>query len=307
MHYLDQKLSQKFNLVILKGCGKFGPKRNADFQISPPKISQFLSSCRKGYKFQILLVSFVSTVHYFNTKILQIFYLVTLKSSGKFGPKLNANFQISPPKIGQFVSSCQKGYKFEILLVSFVWKVHSLNQRLSHKFYLVTLKECGKFGPKLNANFQIRSTKIGQFVSSCRKGYKFQILLVSFVSKVHYFNKKLLQVFYLVTLKSSGKFGPKLNANFQISPPKIGQFVSSCRKGYKFQFLLVSFVWKVHSLNEKLSQKFDLVTLKGCGKFGRKLNAAFQISPPKIGQLLSSSLIVSKLEILLVCFVWKVH
>ena len=171
---------------------------------------------------------------------------MTLKSSGKFGPKLNANFQISPPKIGQFVSSCQKGYKFEIWLVSFVWKVHSLNQKISHKFYLVTLKGCGKSGPKLNANFQI-------------------------------------------------------------SPTKIGQFVSSGQKGYKFQFLSVSFVWKVHSLNQKLSQKFDLVTLKGCGKFGPKLNAAFQISPPKIGQLLSSSLIVSKLEILLVSFVWKVH
>ena len=232
---------------------------------------------------------------------------MTLKSSGKLGPKLNANFQISPTKIGQFLSSSRKGYKFQILLVSFVSKVHYFNTKILQIFYLVTLKSSGKFGRKLNANFQISPTKIGQFLSSCPKGYKFQILLVSFVSKVHYFNKKLLQVFYLVTLKSSGKFGPKLNANFQISPPKIGQFVSSCQKGYKFQILLVSFVWKVHSLNQKLSHKFYLVTLKGCGKFGPKLNAAFQISPPKIGQLLSSSLIVSKLEILLVSFVWKVH
>ena len=293
--------------MTLKSSGKFGPKLNANFQISPPKIGQFVSSCQKGYKFEIWLVSFVWKVHSLNQKLSHKFYLVTLKGCAKFGPKLNANFQISPTKIGQFVSSCQKGYKFEILLVSFVSKVHYFNQKLLQVFYLVTLKSCGKVGPKLNANFQIRSTKIGQFVSRVRKGYKFQILLVSFVWKVHYFNKKLLQVFYLVTLKSSGKFGPKLNANFQISPPKIGQFVSSCRKGYKFQFLSVSFVWKVHSLNQKLSQKFDLVTLKGCGKFGPKLNAAFQISPPKIGQLLSSSLIVSKLEILLVSFVWKVH
>ena len=165
----------------LKGCGKFGPKLNANFKISPPKIGQFVSSCRKGYKFQILLVSFVWKVHYFNKKLLQVFYLVTLKSSGKFGPKLNANFQISPPKIGQFVSSCQKGYKFQILLVSFVSKVHYLNQKLSHKFYLVTLKGCGKFGQKRNADFQINLPKIGQFLSSWGKGYKFHILLLCFV------------------------------------------------------------------------------------------------------------------------------
>ena len=177
-----------------------------------------------------------------NQKLSQKFYLVILKGCGKFGPKLNANFQISPTKIGQFVSSCRKGYKFQILLVSFVSKVHYLDQKLSQKFYLVILKGCGKFGVKLNADFQISAPKIGQFLLRCRKGYKFQILLVSFVSKVHCFNQKLLQVFYLVALKSCGKFGPKRNANFQIIPRKIGQFVSSCRKGYKFHILLLCFV-----------------------------------------------------------------
>ena len=285
---MNQKLSQKFYLVILKGCGKFGPKLNANFQISPTKIGQFVSSCRKGYKFQILLVSFVSKVHYLDQKLSQKFYLVTLKGCGKFGAKRNAHFQISLPKIGQFLSTCRKGYKFQILLISFVSKVHCFNQKLLPVFYLVTLKSCRKFGPKLNANFQISPSKIGEFVSSCRKEYKFQILLVSFVSKVHSLNQKLSHKFYLVTLKGCGKFGPKLNANFQISPTKIGQFVSSCRKGYKFQILLVSFVSKVHSLNQKLSHKFYLVTLKGCGKFREKRNADFQINPPKIGQFLSS-------------------
>ena len=48
---------------------------------------------------------------------------MTLKNSAKFGPKLNPAFQISPEKIGQFVSSRQIGSKFQILLLSFVWKV----------------------------------------------------------------------------------------------------------------------------------------------------------------------------------------
>ena len=180
------------------------------------------------------MVSFVSKVHSLNQKLSHKFYLVPLKGCGEFGPKLNANFQIIPTKIGQFVSTCQKGYKFQILLVSFVSKVHSLNQKLSHKFYLVTLKGCGKFGPKLNANFQISLPKIGQILLTCRKGYKFQILLVSFVSKVHYFNQKLLQVFYLVTLKSCGKFGPKRNANLQITPSKSVNLFRAAEKATNF-------------------------------------------------------------------------
>ena len=219
--------------MTLKGCGKFGPKVNAAFQISSPKIGQFASSWRKVYKFQILVVSFVWKVHYLNQNLSEEFYLVTLKGFETFGPKLNSLFQISPRNINQFVLRCQKGYKFQILVVSFFWKVHSLNQNLSQELYVVTLKDFKTFGPKLSSLVQIRPRSIGQFVLRCRKGYKFQVLVVSFVWKVHYLNHKLSQEFYLVTLKGFGTFGPKLKSTFQISPTKIGQFVSSCWKRYK--------------------------------------------------------------------------
>ena len=48
---------------------------------------------------------------------------MALKNSAKFGPKLNPAFQISHKKICQFVSSRRIGSKFQILLLSFVWKV----------------------------------------------------------------------------------------------------------------------------------------------------------------------------------------
>ena len=171
---------------------------------------------------------------------------MTLKGCGRFGPKVNAAFQISSPKTGQFASSWRKVYKFQILVVSFVWKVHYLNQKLWEEFYLVTLKGVETFGPKLNSLFQISPRNIGQFVLRCWKRYQFQVLVVSFVWKVHYLNHKLSQEFYLVTLKGFGTFGPKLKSTFQIGPTKIGQFVSNCWKGYKFQILVVSFFWTVY-------------------------------------------------------------
>ena len=84
---------------------------------------------------------------------------MTLNCFGRFGPKLNVAFQISHWKIGQFVSSCQKGYKFHILLLSFVQKVNCLNQNVWQEFYSVTLKGFTTFQPKVNAAFQISLTK----------------------------------------------------------------------------------------------------------------------------------------------------
>ena len=100
----------------------------------------------------------------------------------------------------------------------------------------MTLKGSGAFGLKLNADFQISLQKIGQFVSNCRKGYKFQILLVSFVTKVHYLNEKLPEEFYVVTLEGFGTFGLKLNADFQISLQKIVDLFQTAKKTTNFKF-----------------------------------------------------------------------
>ena len=54
--------------------------------------------------------------------------------------------------------------------------------------------------------------------------------------------KKLTWRCLLMTLKNSAKFGQKLSPAFQISPKKIGPFVSRRRIGSKFEILLLSFV-----------------------------------------------------------------
>ena len=54
---------------------------------------------------------------------------MTLKGHANIGQKLNAAFQISHLKIGQFLLSRRMGSKFEILLLSFVCKVDWLCQK----------------------------------------------------------------------------------------------------------------------------------------------------------------------------------
>ena len=96
---------------VMKGLGKL----NRAFPFLPsPKISEFLSSGPEGGIF----------------KPWQEFYFVTLtlKSHANFGITLNAAFHISLP-IGQFLLTRWKGSKFEILLLSFVWKENWLNQK----------------------------------------------------------------------------------------------------------------------------------------------------------------------------------
>ena len=113
-------------------------------------------------------------------------------------------------------------------------------------------------------------------------------MLLSFVGKVNGFNQKLSQEFYLVKLKGFGTLGPKLNAASQTSPPppsqkkkKIGQFVSSCRKGYKFHILLLSFVWKVSWLNQKTFTGVSVCDSEGPCKHWAKTECCFPNKPPK--------------------------
>ena len=115
----------------------------------------------------------------------------------------------------------RKGSKFQILFLSFDWRVNGLTQKHSYELYFVTLKGYKKFGTKLSCAFQVSSNKIGQFFSSGRKGSKFQILLLSFLWRVNWLNQKDSQEFYFLTLKSHAKFGPKLSFAFQISPKKL--------------------------------------------------------------------------------------
>ena len=62
---------------------------------------------------------------------------------------------------------------------------------------------------------------------------------------------------------------------------KIGQFVSSCRKGYKFHILLLSFVWKVSWLNQKTFTGVSFCDSEGPCKHWAKTKCCFPNQPPK--------------------------
>ena len=313
---LNEKLLQKLSFSDTEGPWKVWAKWIVLSHFFPPKIGEFLSSGPEGGIF----------------KPWQEFYFVTLtlKSHANFGITLNAAFHISLPKIGQFLLTRWKGSKFEILLLSFVWKENWLNQKTITGVLFCDTEEPCKLWDNTECCFpynipqkywsiyfdRVKRIQIWDFISLFSlKGkllkpknldrsfilwhwramesmeenrillfksvhqsppplhppplptkkkklinsflaeekcpnFKFYCLIL-YEKKIAW-TKKPSQGFYLVTLKSCGKFRPKLNADFQISTPKIGQFVSSCRKGYKFQLLVVSFLSKVHYLNQKL-------------------------------------------------------
>lgn len=76
-------------------------------------------------------------------------------------------------RIGQFVLSAQKGSKFDILWLSFVWMVNFLNQKPSQEFYFVALNVQGKFGPQLSRAFYISQKKLLNFFQVGEKGPSF--------------------------------------------------------------------------------------------------------------------------------------
>ena len=197
--------------------------------------------------------------------------------------------------------------KFQILLVCFVWKVSCLKQRFSQEFCFVTLKCRGMFRPKLKPAFQINPPKVGQFVLGCPKGYKFHHFLLSFVWEVSWLNQKTFTGVSFCDTEGPCKHWAKIECCFPNQPPKNWSIRFKLPEKVKISYLIAFFVWKVNDFNQTLSQEFCLVTLKGSGTLGPKLNAAFQIRQPKIGQLVWSGWIGSKFRILLLSFVGKVN
>ena len=62
-------------------------------------------------------------------------------------------------------------------------------------------------------------------------------------------------------------------------PPNIGQFVSGCRKGFKFYIVLVSFVWKVNCLNQKIFAGVLFSGTEGFWKVWAKTEYCFPNQP----------------------------
>ena len=201
---------------------------------------------------------------------------MTLKGYGKFGAKLNAPSQFSLLKSWKIPLKWARRSKFLTLLLIFFWKLNWLNLNVSQEFPVMTLKSYGKFGAKLNGASQFRLLKTWKISLERGRKSKFLILLVSFFWKLNWFRLKLSLEFPVITLKGYGKFGAKLNAPSQFSLLKSWKISLEWARRSKFLTLLLIFFWKLNWLNLNLSQKFPVMTPKGYGKFGAKLNGASQ-------------------------------
>lgn len=117
---------------------------------------------------------------------------------------------------------------------------------------IITMKDYAKFGPKHNPAFQMISKKNGQFLSSFRKGSKFQIWLLSFVWKVNWLNQKTFTGVSFCDNEEPFRLCAKTEGCFPNKPPKkVDQFLCSRRKVPKFQILFLCFVWEVNYFNQK--------------------------------------------------------
>ena len=159
-----------------------------------------------------------------------------------FEPNLKAAFQISPPKIGQFLSSRQRGSKFQILLLSFVWKVNWLSQKTFTGVSFCDTKGSWNVWAKTECCFPNHPPQNWSISLEHASRVQISNFIGFFVRKGSSLKESFPQEFFFVTLKGCGMCWPKLKVAFQISPPKIGKFLSSRRRGSKFQILLLYFV-----------------------------------------------------------------
>ena len=187
-----------------------------------------------------------------------------------------------PPNIGQFVSGCRKGFKFYIVLVSFVWKVNCLNQKIFAGVLFCGTEEFWKVWAKTECCFPNQPPQNWSICFELPERLQVLYCIGFFCLKGKLLEPKNLcrrfVLWHWIALEGLGQNWMLLSKS---GPPNIGQFVSGCRKGFKFYIVLVSFVWKVNCLNQKLRQEFYSVTLKGFRMFQAKLTAAFVISPIK--------------------------
>ena len=198
-----------------------------------------------------------------------------------FGRKLNAAFQISHPKIGRFLLSMPVGSKFQIFIGFFVWKVSSLKESFAQEVSFVTLKGCGMCWPKLKAAFQISPTKIGKFLSSRRRGSKFQILLLSFAWKVNWLSQKTFTGVSFCHTEGSWNVCAKTECCFPNQPSQNWSISLEDATRVQISNFIEFFVWKVSSLKESFPLEFFFCDTEGLRNVLAKTESSFPNQPTK--------------------------
>ena len=230
-----------------------------------------------------------------------------MKNYAKFGPKLNPVFQISPKKIGKFLWRRWRGSKFQILLLSFVWKVNWLSQKTLRRVSFFDTEGSWNVWAKPESSFPNQPTKNWSICLELPKRLQISYFICFVCLKGKLAEPENLYKSSFCDTKGPCKHWAKTECCFPNQPPRNWAISLECAKRVQISNFIGFFVWKLSCLKERFSQQIYFVTLKGCGMCWPKLKAAFQISPPKYGKFLSSRWIGSKSQILLLSFLWKVN
>ena len=230
---------------------------------------------------------------------------MTLKGHGNFGLLLNPAFQISPPKIGQFVSSKQKGSKFNILLLFLLWKVNSYNQKPSLEFYFVTWKVWAK----IESCFANKTKKeIGQFLSSGLKGSKFHISFLSILWKVNCLNQKTFTGVLLCNTEGPCKVWSKIELCFPNKPPKKCSIYFERAKRVQISNFLAFFCLKSKLPEPKIFRGVLFGDAKDPCKVCAKIGLCFPNKPQKNWLIcFQRAKRVQILDFIAFFFVWRVN
>ena len=146
---------------------------------------------------------------------------MTLKGHEKFGQRLNCGFQISPPKIGEFLSSRQEAWIFK-----FYWFVFSKREIAWAKIFYRTLilghwRAIKSLGKNWIVVFKPAPQILVNVFPAGEKGLIFKFCLFCLKGKL-----PEPKIFTDVPFCDHEKLGRKLNRCFKVSAPKIGEFLS---------------------------------------------------------------------------------
>ena len=234
-----------------------------------------------GSKFQILLLSFVWKVDWLWQKSFTAVSFCDTEGSWNVWAKPEGSFPNQPTKNWSICSNCQKGYKFQILLAFFCLKVSWLNQKTITEVSFCDTKGPCKHWAKTECFFPKQPPQNWPVCLECVNRVQISNFIGFFVWKVSALKQSFSQQFYFVTLKGCGMCWPKLKAAFQISPPKIGKFLSSRRIGSKSRILLLSFLWKVNWLSQKTLTGVSFCDTEGSWNVWAKPERSFPNQPTK--------------------------
>ena len=123
---------------------------------------------------------------------------------------------------------------------------------------------------------------------TAEKATNFLFYLLSFAWKVSWLIQKIFTGVSFCDTKGPCKHWAKTECCFPNQPPQNWSISLECVNRVQISNFIGFFVWKVISLRQSFPQEFYFVTLKGCRMCLPKLNAAFQISPLKVGKFVLS-------------------